>query len=216
MLTRHGPQALAAALQSDRPLAETLLKERLAHLPPACSAQHEALQIVAARPPAHWASGTDHISDRLDANPLQVQKDLLAAVTAWDRDPRNVSQQHLQAAHRLKTRLAEAAAQTSAERRWAALAAELDPRLPHDNDWPALARALQEAHDQGRDVPATIRRLIAQQPLGDLPAQDLHDRLTSAPCPQRDHGHRRPAEPARGRRSHTRHSAPHPELPPRR
>ena len=72
-----------------------------------------------------------------------------------------------------------AAASRPPQERWAALAAALDPRLPGQGDWPALAAVLQHAHDEGHDVTALTRRLVAEAPLDDLPAQDLRYRIVS-------------------------------------
>ena len=69
-------------------------------------------------------------------------------------------------------------AATPAER-WASLARELDPRLPEQGDWPATAARLQQAHDQGHDVTAATRALLAERPLSDSPARDLRHRLVA-------------------------------------
>ena len=61
--------------------------------------------------------------------------------------------------------------------RWAPLARELDPRLVEQGDWPATAAMLQQAHEQGHDVGAATRALVAEAPLGDSPARDLRYRL---------------------------------------
>ena len=64
-------------------------------------------------------------------------------------------------------------------RRWRALADQIDPRLTTQSDWPALAEMLQTANDAGHDVPALTRRLVADAPLGEVPAQDLRYRLVA-------------------------------------
>ena len=61
--------------------------------------------------------------------------------------------------------------------RWVALADQIDPRLTTQSDWPALAEMLQTANDAGHDVPALTRRLVADAPLGEMPAQELRYRL---------------------------------------
>jgi len=38
---------------------------------------------------------------------------------------------------------------------------------------------LQQAHEQGHDVDAATRRLVAEKPLGDSPARDLRYRIVS-------------------------------------
>ena len=67
---------------------------------------------------------------------------------------------------------------TPAER-WAPLARELDPRLLEQGDWPATAAMLQQAHEQGHDVGAATRAIVAEKPLGDSPARDLRYRIVS-------------------------------------
>jgi conjugative relaxase-like TrwC/TraI family protein len=68
----------------------------------------------------------------------------------------------------------------SRHERWVALSTELDPRLLTQRDWPVLANIMQIAHDQGHDVPAVARQLVAESPLNELPAQDLRYRLYAA------------------------------------
>ncbi len=59
------------------------------------------------------------------------------------------------------------------------MARELDPRLLEQVDWPATAAMLQQAHEQGHDVGASTRGLVAEKPLGDSPARDLRYRIVS-------------------------------------
>ena len=177
MLELRGPSQLREALVGARPLAEVLVEERLTNLPPA-QAIPEAAQIVAARPSARWAAGTDRISSRLQASMATVRRDLHTAVTEWNRDPRNAAQKPLQNITEVRARLAAASSRPPQER-WAPLAAELDPRLVRQGDWPALAALMQDAHSQGHDVATATRTLVAEEPLGELPAQDLRYRLVA-------------------------------------
>ena len=177
MLELRGPAHLRKALVGARPLAEVLVDERLTNLPPA-QAIPEAARIVAARPSAWWSAGDGRISSRLPASLATVRRDLLSAVTEWNRDPRKAAQKPLQNITEVRTRLAAASTRPPQER-WAPLAAELDPRLVRQGDWPALASLMQDAHSQGRDVAATARALVAEEPLGELPAQDLRYRLVA-------------------------------------
>jgi DNA primase len=177
MLELRGPPQLREALVGARRLAEVLVEERLANLPPA-QALPEAAQIVAARPSARWAAGTDRISSLLQASMAVVRRDLLSAVTDWNRDPLNAAKNPLQNITEVRARLAAASTRPPHER-WAPLAAELDPRLVHQGDWPALASLMQNAHSQGHDVATTTRTLVAEEPLGELPAQDLRYRLVA-------------------------------------
>ncbi|NMM25454.1 MAG: relaxase domain-containing protein [Phycicoccus sp.] len=177
MLELRGPARLREALLGARPLAEVLVEERLANLPPA-QAISEAAQVVAARPSARWADGTDRISSRLPASLATLRPDLLSAVTEWNRDPRKAAQKPLQNITEVRARLAAASTRPPYER-WASLAAELDPRLVCQGDWPALASLMQDAHTQGHDVATAARTLVAEEPLGELPAQDLRYRLVA-------------------------------------
>ena len=45
--------------------------------------------------------------------------------------------------------------------------------------FPAAAAMLQQAHEQGHDVGAATRGLVAEKPLGDSPARDLRYRVMS-------------------------------------
>jgi len=177
MLALRGPSLLLEALVSARPLAEVLVEERLANLPPA-QALPEAALVVAARPSARWATGTERISARLQASMATVLRALHSAVTEWNRDPRKAAQKPLQNITEVRARLAAASTRPPQER-WAPLAAELDPRLVHQGDWPALASLMQDAHSQGNDVATAARTLVAVEALSELPAQDLRYRLVA-------------------------------------
>jgi DNA primase catalytic core len=177
ILALRGPCQLREALVDARPLAEVLVEERLTNLPPA-QAIPEAAQVVAARPSARWATGTDRISSRLQASMATVQRDLLKVVSEWNRDPNKAANKPLQNITEVRARLAAASARPPQER-WAPLAAELDPRLVRQDDWPALAALMQDAHSQGHDVATATRTLVAEEPQGELPAQDLRYRLVT-------------------------------------
>ena len=177
MLALRGRSALREALVSARPLAEVLVEERLANLPPT-EAIPAAAQIVAARPSTKWATGTDQISSRLRTSMATVRRDLHSAVAQWNRDPRKAAQKPLQNITQVRARLAAASSQSPQER-WAPLAAELDPRLVRQGDWPALASLMHDARSQGHDVAAAARALVIEEPLGELPAQDLRYRLVA-------------------------------------
>ena len=169
--------AVVEALVGARPLAEVLVEERLANLPPA-QAIPEAAQVVAARPSARWADDAERISSRLQASMATVQREVHTAVAEWNRDPRAAAQKPLQNITEVRERLAAASSRPPQER-WAPLAAELDPRLVRQGDWPALAALMQDAHCQGHDVATATRTLVAEEPLGELPAQDLRYRLVA-------------------------------------
>jgi len=61
LLALGGPTALTEALTASQPLAERLLAERRANLPPA-DAVLEATRIVAARPSHYWKQGSSAIN----------------------------------------------------------------------------------------------------------------------------------------------------------
>jgi len=176
LLALNGPDALTTVLDQARPLGERLAEERLASLPPA-QARLEAARIVAARPPACWDQGSNTISSRLNLPLPAVRQTLLAHVKEWNLDPRRAAANSLQRVNDVKRRLTEAAA-IGPEQRWAALASQLDQRLPQQGDWPALAQLLQRVDDQGHDV-AAITRAVTRTALNDLPAQDLRYRLAA-------------------------------------
>jgi DNA primase len=177
LLTLRGPAALVAALQTQQPLGERLLTERLDNLPPQ-KARLAAARVIAARPGTAWDRGIAATRARLRLSQLQARRDLRDAVNTWDADPRKTAQGELATSSEVRTRLQAAAAKTPAER-WTSLAAQLDPRLVDQRDWPATAQILQEAHDQGHDVATAAHALVNQAPLGQQPACDLRYRLAS-------------------------------------
>ena len=63
--------------------------------------------------------------------------------------------------------------------RWSLLASEIDPRLVRQGDWPSLALLMEEAHSLGHDVADAARTLVTEEPLSELPAQDLRYRLVA-------------------------------------
>jgi DNA primase len=175
LLAHRGPAALAAALVSDQALGDQLLSERLDNLAPE-HARVAAMRVLAARPSRAWAPGTNQVSGRLQLSQLQSRRDLRDAIKAWDADPRKAAQAELNSSSDVRARIRAAAAKSPAER-WAALASELEPRLVEQGDWPATAAMLQLAHEQGHDVSAATRALVAEAPLGDSPARELRYRL---------------------------------------
>lgn len=200
LLARRGPSALTAAVASGQPafrsLGDQLLTERLDNLAPA-QARVAAMRILSARHSRAWDPGVNQVRARLQLSQVQARRDLRDAVKNWDADPRKAALAELHKSSEVRARLAAAAQQTPAER-WAPLARELDPRLLEQADWPATAVMLQQAHEQGHDVGAATRGLIAEKPLGDSPARDLRYRIVSrlelpidregTPAPRRSQG----------------------------
>jgi DNA primase catalytic core len=176
LLALNGPAELTTVLDQAEPLGERLVDERLTSLPPN-QAQHEAMRVVAARPPGCWDKSSSTISSRLNVPHDAVRQTLLAHVKEWNIDPRRAATKPLQGVNEVKRRLAEAAPIQPVQR-WAALAGHLDRRLLQQRDWPALAQLMQRIHDKGHDV-AAITRVVTRTPLNDLPAQDLRYRLAA-------------------------------------
>ncbi len=175
LLAHRGPAALTAALASGQTLGDQLLSERLDNLAPE-QARVAAMRVLAARPSRAWAPGINQVRARLQLSQLQSRRDLRDAVKAWDADPRKAAQAELNSSSEVRARIEAAAAKSPAER-WATLAREVDPRLVEQGDWPATAAMLQQAHEQGHDVSAATRALVAAAPLGDAPARELRYRL---------------------------------------
>jgi DNA primase len=102
LLTIAGPTALTEALTAAQPLAERLADERMTNLAPA-DAVLEATRVVAARPSRHWDQDSSTISARLSVPTAQVRNSLLTLVNQWNTDPRQATQQPLQAIGEVKT-----------------------------------------------------------------------------------------------------------------
>jgi DNA primase catalytic core len=129
LLALKGPTALTRALAAAQPLAERLLQERLANLPPA-QAHLEAARVVAARPARHWDQDSSAISLRLGVPMAQVRHTLLTLVKQWNTDPRRAAQQPPQAIGEVKHRTSTAAAASPAEQRRTPLARAARRRAP--------------------------------------------------------------------------------------
>lgn len=181
LLAQRGPAALTAAVASGQPafrsLGDHLLTERLDNLG-AEQARVAAMRVISARPSLAWEPGANQVRARLQLSQLHARRDLRDAVRTWDADPRKAALAELHKSSEIRARLSAAADKTPAER-WAPLARELDPRLLEQGDWPATAAMLQQAHEQGHDVGAATRAIVAEKPLGDSPARDLRHRIVS-------------------------------------
>lgn len=181
LFAQRGPAALTAAVASGQPafrsLGDQLLTERLDNLG-AEQARVAAMRILSARPSRAWEPGVNKVRARLQLSHPQARRDLRDAIKTWDADPRKAALAELHKSSEVRARLAAAADKTPAER-WAPLARELDPRLLDQGDWPVTATMLQQAHEQGHDVGAGTRALVAEAPLGDSPARDLRYRIVS-------------------------------------
>jgi DNA primase catalytic core len=116
LLALRGSTALTGALAAAQPLADRLLDERLANLPPA-EALLEAARVVAAQPCRHWEHGSSAISFRLSVAIPQVRQTLLTFVKEWNTDPRRAAQQPLKAISEVKHRISTAAESPAEQRR---------------------------------------------------------------------------------------------------
>lgn len=179
VLARRGDDALMATLERARPLAEVLLEERLTKLT-GPAAMDQATRVTAAQSPSEWDHSTSLIADRLAVEEPLVRAALSEQAAEWNRDPRKAAQEQLQGVREVRARLdgSDSAAAPPVQR-WASLAQELDPRLTTQGDWPALAAMLHLADADGHDVATIARQLVADQPLGERPAQDLRYRLAA-------------------------------------
>jgi DNA primase catalytic core len=131
LLALKGPKALTVALAAARPLAERLLDERLANLPPA-EALLEAAWVVASRPSRHWDPGSRAISFRLGVPMAQVRHTLLRFVKEWNTDPSRAAQQPLQTISQVKHRIS-AAVDCTPEQRRTSLVQEANSRALRSN-----------------------------------------------------------------------------------
>jgi DNA primase catalytic core len=143
LLAIAGPTALTDALTAAQPLAERLIGERLANLPPA-EALREATRVVAARPSRRWDQDNSAISARLAVPMAQLRYSLLTLVNQWNTDPRQAAQQPLQAIGQAKRRIA-AAIEGPAGQPTIAPGSRLDQRLhPHPQSTGSTRRTKPE------------------------------------------------------------------------
>jgi DNA primase catalytic core len=130
LLAVMGPTGLTDALAAAQPLAEQLIAERLANLPPT-QAVLEATRVVAARPSRHWDQGSTAISSRVGVPTLQVRHALQSLVDKWNTNPCQAAQQPLQALGEVKRRISSAIEDPDEQRR-TATARRLDQRRQPD------------------------------------------------------------------------------------
>jgi len=176
LLSAAGPGALRARLQQAHPLADTLIDERLADLPPA-AALHQALTVVAAGDAQRWTDRASGIARRLYVPADVALTALLPQVGAWDRNRREESDRLIHAGAETRDRITALATQTPAQR-WAPLARQIDRALIAADDWGALANRIHATHRAGHDVHTLLPAIAAQAPLSpDRPATDLRYRL---------------------------------------
>lgn len=173
VLHAHGSDTLIDLLDNCRPLGRVLIDERLANLS-AGAVFVAATRVIAARPPSTWETITAEVANHAGVDLEAAAERLREAVTTFNRDPSNAAAGQLGNINAVRSRLE---AQHDPSQRWRALADQIDPRLTTESDWPALAQMFQIAHQAGHDVTALARRLVAESPLREMPAQDLRYRL---------------------------------------
>ncbi len=178
LLRTAGPAALRQRLQQARPLADTLIDERLAHLSPQPALQ-AALTVVAAGYPQHWTDRVTDVARRLHAPTDVALTELLPQVGGWDADRHTTSDRLAHAGNETRDRITALATQTPTQR-WAPLARQIDPALIAADDWGALANRIDATHQAGHDVHTLLPAIAARTPLSpDRPATDLRYRLTA-------------------------------------
>ena len=82
---------LADAITQARPLADSLIDERLDHLP-STEAALDAVRVLAARPADRWIAGTEDIAERTGLPSALVRSALASMVQARNANPRKATQ----------------------------------------------------------------------------------------------------------------------------
>ena len=194
VLHAHGPAALLDLLDKARPLAATLIDERLANLPANAAAQ-AAASVIAASPPTSWAAQANTVHNRTKTPLETITGHLRTAATRWNSAPAEMASEHLAESAAIQARLQ--ARTHDPAKRWASLAEAVHPGLSRQSDWPALAYVLQSLADNDLDVAHVTRAAADRRPLSDQPAQDLRYRLVGLlpPPAHDDPAHDRPTAP---------------------
>lgn len=104
-------EQLVTAINSARPLAETLIDERLANIDGPSDAVLAAVQVLAAQPADTWTSGAEHIAEQSGVPSTLVRSALLSHVRAWNTDARQAAQHAAWQVSQVKDRLAAIRAQ---------------------------------------------------------------------------------------------------------
>ncbi len=172
LLTTGGPRYLTEALDTAKPMAHTMITERLTNLPN-WQAIDQATQIIATRPPTAWATDSQNIAEQSGMPYETVREALARNVRTWNQDPRAAAATILAASTDVRRRI-EAADHAN---RWADIVNHIDPRLTTQPDWPALARAIQQAHDTGYDAEKAVQMLARPGQESPRPAAELRMRI---------------------------------------
>jgi DNA primase len=83
--------SLNEAIVRARPLADSLIDERLDHIEGA-EAALDAVRVLAAQPADRWIAGTEHIAERTGLPPTLLRSALASMVRARNADPRKATQ----------------------------------------------------------------------------------------------------------------------------
>jgi DNA primase catalytic core len=177
--TDSAPQLLDA-LDRARPLADVLIDERLANLPPV-EAALAAAPVIAAQPVDAWEPAVQTVAGRINVDADVIRSSVAAFIRAWNNDPARLTDQQLGLTTQVRDRLTAAAS----AHRWEPLASRIDPRLVADPNWRTLAAALDDAHARRVDVPGAISVALEDGPLNaDAPAADLARRFARLANPE--------------------------------
>ncbi|MBC7633265.1 MobF family relaxase [Aeromicrobium sp.] len=176
VLENGGRANLLLRLQQARPLADTLIEERLTNIVTAPEQATAIARIIAARPPGDWDQAIDNCARADSSGRVQMRQAVATAAVDFNHDRGSFSNDGLAGASDVRTRLEQADSATAGER-WANLARHLDPRLLGQQDWPATATMLQQVHDAGYDLHILTRQFLDEALLNESPAQDLRYRL---------------------------------------
>lgn len=180
LLASQGPAALAGALHRQLVLSDSLMEGKLST--PGTLEPQQLFGLLAASNATSWETHLPVISRSLGISIRQADEHLLNAVAQWDQDPRSAAEHALSNVGRRPLPSTEPPMATTPEspHDWVEFARTIDSQLPHEGDWGALADMLERLHDSGRDVPALVRSLIREDPLGFKAAEDLRYRLIGA------------------------------------
>ncbi len=171
---------LVDALDQARPLADVLIDERLANLPPV-EAALAAAPVIAAQPVDAWEPAVHTVAESIGVDADVIRSSVATFIRSWNNDPVRLADQQLGLTAQVRDRLTTAAN----AHRWETLASRIDPRLVTDPHWRTLASTLHDAHARRVDVPDAITVALEDGPLNpDAPAADLASRLALLTYPE--------------------------------
>lgn len=113
LLARGNAAALVTALNQAARLAELLIDDRLANLPPDAAAL-QATAVLAAQPPDRWLPGCDRIAEETGLPSGFIRSALVSMVRGWNSDPRRAAEQQLDSIRETKRRFGAGSTRTDA------------------------------------------------------------------------------------------------------